>query len=299
MKKAAFVGTGLIGAGLAVNAVMHGYDVFMYYRRNFESLAERVRGILRIFTDNQVCSVRQAEEWFNSISFTMELSEAVDGAVIVQESIAESADMKREMYTQIQDICGDSPLIASSTSTLFPSSLSEGARYPERIVVGHPYNPAHLLPVIEICGGLSASESSVCQAKAIYTEWGKVPVVCLKEDTGFIVNNISWAAMEICHKKVVSGVCTAEDMDKAIIYGPGLRMAILGQILTISLGAEGGFRNIDAKYGRPFNPENEIMAQGVDEMMKNRLPVTGNSVETIEAYRDKMIIDILKLQNLI
>jgi len=299
MKKAAFVGTGLIGTGLAVNAVMHGYDVHMFYRRNLEALQDRVRASLQIFAENSVCSAEQAEAWFQSITFTMDLAEAVQGAVIIQESIAERLEMKQELYAQIQDICGDGPIIASSTSELFPSALSAGAKYPERIVVGHPYNPSHLLPVIEICGGETASAETVASAKAIYAEWGKVPVICLKETKGFIVNSVSWAATRVCREQVVNGVCTAEDMDKAIMYGPGLRMAVLGQILTMSLGVEGGFREMAAKYGLPFNPDNEILAQGVDEMLENRSPEQGNTPETAQAYRDKMILEILKLQNML
>ena len=156
-KKVTFVGSGIIGAGLAVNAVMHGWDVWVWYRRNFEKLSDSVKTILKVFSDNGVCSEEEADGYYNAIHFTMDLEEAVSGAVLVQESIAEKVEDKREMYQRIQTVCGDQTLIVSSTSMLFPSALKEGALYPDKIVVGHPYNPAHLLPIMEICGGESAN----------------------------------------------------------------------------------------------------------------------------------------------
>ena len=297
-KKVTFVGSGIIGAGLAVNAVMHGWDVWVWYRRNFEKLSDSVKTILKVFSDNGVCSVEEADGYYNAIHFTMNLEEAVSGAVLVQESIAERVEDKREMYQRIQSVCGDKTLIASSTSMLFPSALKEGALYPDKIVVGHPYNPAHLLPIMEICGGEGACEETIQAVKTVYEGWGKVPVICRKEVKGYIVNELNQWATRFAREQVCSGVCSAEDMDKAIMFGPGLRMALLGQILTTSLGVEGGFRNMCAKYNLPPNPQYDMLAEGVDEIFANRSEEEGKDPASAAAYRDKMIIELLKLKKI-
>ena len=298
-RKIAFVGTGIIGSGLAVNTVMHGYDVAMYYRRNFEKLQNSVKSIFDVFVQNGVCTQEQADGWFGSILFTMDMEEAVSGAYLVQESIAENLEMKREMYRTIQTICGKETIIASSTTAMMPSDLSEGALYPQNILVAHPYNPSYLLPLVELCGGETADPQMIEEAKAFYESIGKVALICRKEVSGYIVNRVNWAVTKEARQTVENGLCSVEDMDKAIMYGPGMRMAILGQLLTISLGIPGGFRGRAAKYGKEPDPNDELIAAGVDEAMLNRLPGTGNSVEEICGYRDKMIIGILKLQGLL
>ena len=292
----------MIGAGLAVNAVMHGDQVTVMDQRSYEELEPGFLRILGIFMDNAVCTAEEAERYLKSIRFTTDLGEAVKGAELIQESIVEQPEAKKALYTEIQEICGaeeNQPVIASSTSLLFPSVLSENALYPEKIVVGHPYNPSYLMPIMEICGGKSASEETVRTTKAIYEGWGKVPVICKKEVKGFIANEVNQTVTRICRDQVVNGICTAEDMDKAVMYGPGLRMAVLGQLLTTSLGVEGGFRNMCAKYNLPPNPDYDLLGEQMDEVYRNRTEEEGRSPETAAAYRDKMLIEILKLKHLL
>lgn len=299
--KIAFVGTGMIGSGLAVNAAMNGCEVAMYYRRNLDQLQERVKNALNTFVEAEAIAKDEAEKCFDGILFSMDMEEVLKDAVMVQESIAEDTEMKKEMYKTIQGICGENVIIASSTSAKFPSELSEGAMYPEKIIVGHPYNPSYLLPIIEICGP-HAPQEVIDKAVEIYKAMGKEPVVCLKENNGFIVNSLSWAVMDGAIKAVANGVCSVEDVDKALMYGPGMRMAITGQLLTMSLGVQGGFRAMNKKYGagQPEDPERaaimEMIADGVDAEIANRPEDKGNTVEGVEKFRDKAFVEILKIQ---
>ena len=137
------------------------------------------------------------------------------------------------------------------------------------------------------------------KAKEIYTGMGKVAVVCKKEIYGFIVNRLSWAALDSAKECVRDGVCSVEDMDKAIMFGPGMRMAVTGQLLTISLGVEGGFRAIADKYGEESTPWNEVYAQGVDEEIANRDPSIGNTVDSVCKFRDYAFAELLKLHKLL
>ena len=131
-------------------------------------------------------------------------------------------------------------VICSSTSAIMPSGTSEGYAVSEKDFVGHPYNPSYFLPInLRSAGGPDADQEVVELVMNIYRSMGKEPIYCRKETEGFIVNKLSWATMDAAKKVVLDGVCSVEDIDKAIIYGPGMRMAVTGQIMTMSLGVQG------------------------------------------------------------
>lgn len=299
--KFAFVGTGMIGSGLAVNAAMRGQDVVLYDVVETEKVKGTVRKVLDILVEAGAMDQAKADETIANMGFTQDLAEAVTGADFVQECVPERLELKQSTYRQIQEICGDKVVIASSTSGMFPSALSEGALYPQNIIVGHPYNPSYLLPLIEICGP-QASQETIDKAIEAYKAMGKEPVVCKKEVTGFIVNSLSWGVLDDGIQKVLDGVCDVEDVDKAIMYGPGMRMAITGQLLTMSMGVQGGFRVMAEKYGAtaarrpeqiPHYPEIE---DGVEAEIANRTELQGQDLDAITKFRDKAFVEILKLQ---
>ena len=247
--KAVFVGTGMIGAGLAANAMLNGYQTVLYDVVPHEKMRQNISHILDILVGAGAATREQADAALNACHFSNDLEDAVKGANFVQECIPERLELKKSTYATIQKVTGPDAIICSSTSKLFPTKLQEGSLYPQSILVGHPYNPAYLLPLIELCGGEQTAPEAIEKAKEIYTGMGKVAVVCKKEIYGFIVNRLSWAALDAAKECVRDGVCSVEDMDKAIMFGPGMRMAVTGQLLTISLGVEGGFRAIADKYG--------------------------------------------------
>ena len=283
--KMAFVGSGMIGSGLAVNAALKGLDVVLYDVVDTEVVKDTVGKVLDILVEAGAIDAARADETIAAMGFTQDIAEAVSGADFVQECVPEKIEL----------------IIASSTSGMFPSKLSEGALYPEKIVVGHPYNPSYLLPLIEVCGP-HAPQEVLDKACAIYKAMGKEPVICKKEVTGFIVNSLSWGVMDDGIQKVLDGVCEVEDVDKAIMYGPGMRMAITGQLLTMSMGVKGGFRVMAEKYGAtaarrpeqiPHYPEIE---DGVEAEIAGRSQTQGQNLDDIVKFRDKAFVEILKLQ---
>ena len=298
--KIAFIGTGMIGGGLAVNAMLAGNEVRVYDVIPTEKMEETINNILSLMEEAGACTADQVAAAKKTASYTNDLAEAVTGAEFIQESVPERHELKCSTYKSIQEIVGDSAIIASSTSAMFPSKLREGALYPDHIIVGHPYNPSYLLPIMEICAGNEPNLEIVEKAKEVYTAMGKVPVFCRKEINGFIVNRLSWGALDACKESVLGGVCSVEDMDKAIMYGPGLRMAVTGQLMTMSLGVQGGFRQYAQKYG--FEPQPEVfdvLAEGIDDYMANRTPEQGQTPEDVVKYRDKMLAGVLKLEGLL
>ena len=300
-EKIAFIGCGIIGAGLAVNAMMHDYQVAMVDISDemLDAAKTRVSDILKIMSDNNICTEKEAAHYAKDVGYTTSIKDAVKDAVLVQECVPERLDLKKSTYAEVEKYCNDDTIIASSTSAMMPSDLQEGALNPERIMVAHPYNPSYLLPLIELCGGRKTTEEALQRAKTIYEGFGKVPVICRKEISGYIVNRASWAMLKEAEDTVLNGICTVEDMDKAIMFGPGIRTAVTGQLLTISLGINGGYKARASKYGLEPNETDAILAEGVDVELKNRSPETGNTPEEVCAWRDKMIAEILKLQGMI
>lgn len=292
--KAAYVGTGMIGIGLAANAAVSGFDVTLYDVVPVEKVKENFKKVLDILVEAGATTKEVADKAFENAKYSTDLKEAVKGVDYVQECIPERLQLKQDTYRAIQEVTGPDTLIFSSTSAMPPSQLSDGALYPGSIMVGHPYNPSYLLPLIEICGPQCPQEN-IDKARVIFEAMGKVTVVCRKERNGFVVNPVSWAALDAAKLAVKEGYCSVEDMDKAIIFGPGMRMAVTGQLLTMSLGVDGGFYKFCEKYGWPEDPFFQDLGKGVDEELANRDPAVGNTVEEVTKFRDRCFAQILKL----
>ena len=222
------------------------------------------------------------------------------------------ANIKKDMAKQMEQYASPQAIIASSTSGLLVSEIASVAEHPERFIGAHPYNPPHLIPLVELTKGEKTTPEVLETAKSFYQMIGKEPVVLQKEALGFICNRIQMALYREVASLVMNGVCTIEDADKAVTYGPGLRWAIMGPSLVFELG--GGEGHIDGlmKHLNPsislwlhdmadFKdfPEEfpEIARKGVEEAMKNRPAEIGNDDQSLAEYRDKMLIELLKLHN--
>ena len=297
--KVAFIGSGIIGSGLAVNAMLSGYPTTLQTRSQVDKMKNRVAHILELFVENKVISQAEADAAAALATYTTSVEEAVTGAFFVQESGPENVETKIALYAEIEKYLADDAIIGSSTTAFMPTDLQKEAKVPERILVGHPYHPSYLLPLVEICGGEKTSQDAIEKAKQFYESIGKVVIISKKEASGYVVNRVNWAAYAEAKKTVEEGFCSVEDIDKAIMYGPGMRMAVTGQLLTISLGIEGGIRASAAKYGGVTSEADEALAQGVDDEIANRPKEIGNTVDSVADFRDKVIIEILRLQNML
>lgn len=296
--KATFCGTGMIGAGLAVNAILNDFDVTLYDVVNEEQIRKNINAVMNVMVEAGATTREDAEKKLGRVRVCTDLTEAVKDVDFVQECAPENLALKKKIYRQIQETAGEKCIIASSTSALFPSALIEEALYPEKIVVGHPFNPSYLLPVIEICGP-HVPQETIAETKKIYEAMGKVAIICRKEVRGYIANRINWAIMDAATDGIREGLCSVEEMDKAIMFGPGMRTAVTGQLLTLSLGVEGGYRNYPQKYGLAPDPIYDVMAKGIDEEIASRSPDKGRDVASVEKWRDKMFVEILKLQGMV
>ena len=169
---------------------------------------------------------------------------AVEGADFVQESAPERLDVKQPLLAAIDAVLPADVVIASSTSGLLASQLSATCAHPERVVIGHPFNPPHLIPLVEVVGGAKASPEAVAAAMDFYRAIGKHPIALAKEVPGHLANRLQAALWREAVHLVAEGVATVADVDAAISEGPGLRWALMGPHLTFHLaGGEGGMQH--------------------------------------------------------
>ncbi|MCI6173775.1 MAG: 3-hydroxyacyl-CoA dehydrogenase NAD-binding domain-containing protein [Clostridiales bacterium] len=310
--KVACLGAGVIGYSYAIRFAMGGYQVSARSRSEDSSLLARKRTIdsLESLVRYGVLTVEEKEEIFSRITFTTSIEQAVADACFIQESASEHYKVKQELIAEFEPYAPSDAVVASSTSGLLISEIAKCAKHPERFVGGHPYNPPHLIPLVEITRGEKTAEWAVDRAVAIYSGTGMEPVVLKKEVLGFISNRLQWALYREVADLVMNGVCTVEDADRALTFGPGLRWGIMGPSLIFELnGGKGGISGILRHLGPSIHlwlqdmakwdsfPEEwpDIAQEGVNEEMANRDPAVGNTRENLEEYRDDMLIKLLRL----
>jgi len=245
IKKLACIGTGLIGQGWASLFAWKGYKVILQdlkedildqalyqTRRNLEFLAEK--GLLK----GDAC-----EDSLRRVEVTTNLEEAVRDADYVQESVFERYKVKKEVFKMMDAAASPHAILASSTSTLKMTTIQKVVDGPERCIIAHPWNPPHLMPLVEIIPGKKTSHETVEATREFMAKLGKVPVLQKKEVSGTIGNRLAAALWREAIDLVDKGVAELEDVDKAVSAGPGTRWAVLGPHLSYHLG--GGRQGID------------------------------------------------------
>ncbi len=175
------------------------------------------------------------------LRFVRDPVQAVDGALWVQESAPERLDLKVDLFAQISPALPPDTVIASSSSNFIPSAMQARMAHPERLVLGHPFNPPHLIPLVEVAGGAQTSAAAMDRAMQFYAEIGKRPIRLNKEILGHVANRLQGAIWREAAYLVEQGVVSVADVDTAISQGPGLRWALMGPIMTFHLaGGAGG-----------------------------------------------------------
>ena len=314
IRKVACVGAGVIGYSWALYYSLKELSVTVYdlTDEKLQLAKKRIHESLVNLKQNDVVSENEIDEIESRISYTTSMEEAVKDVQFITESGPENYEVKQKMAEEMEKYTSSDTIIASSTSGLLVTEIAKNAKHPERFIGAHPYNPPHLIPLVELTRGEKTDDHVLEVAKNFYQMIDKEPVVLQKEALGFICNRIQMAVYrEVCNL-VMKGVCTIEDADKAVTYGPGLRWAIMGPSLVFELG--GGEGHIDGlmKHLNPsislwlhdmadFKdfPEEfpEIARKGVEEALKNRPQEIGNDDQSLAEYRDKMLISLLKLHN--
>jgi 3-hydroxyacyl-CoA dehydrogenase len=243
IQQVACIGGGLIGHSWATAFASYGCGVRLY-RRDEATLAptiDKIRTNLSFLADNELLDRSDIGATLQRIVVTADLSEALDGAEYVQESVVERLPIKVELFNKLDAMCSSSAILASSTSTLAMTDIARQTQRPERCIVAHPWNPPHLVPLVELIPGERTSSATVEAVRQFMEELGKVPVVQNKEAVGAVGNRLTAALLREAIHIVLEGIADPEEVDKAITAGPGFRLAAVGTFLTYHLGGgEGG-----------------------------------------------------------
>jgi 3-hydroxyacyl-CoA dehydrogenase len=177
---------------------------------------------------------------------------AAEGADLVQESVLERLEVKHALFAAIEPALDARAMVASSSSTFTPSAMQQGMRHPERLLLAHPFNPPHLIPLVEVVGGRDTDEAAIARTVAFLHGIGKKPIRLRREIRGHIANRLQAALWQEAFALVEEGVASVADIDTAIAHGPGLRWALLGPFLNLHLsGGAGGLAHVLAHLGPP------------------------------------------------
>ena len=253
-EKVALIGCGLIGQSWAISFLRVGYDVSLFDPVEGVTVQakENIKAKLSDLQNHGLLENKNISDYLDKIHLARDISQAVGGSIYVQESGPEDLDIKKELTKNIDAATPDDIPIASSTSgiptSLYASSLK--GRY--RCLVAHPINPPHLIPAVEIVPAPFTSEAITQNVKEIIISIDKEPLELKKEIPGFVVNRLQGALLSEAFNLVKDGISTAEDIDKAISQGLGLRWSFMGPFQTIHLNAPEGIAGYVERYEKMY-----------------------------------------------
>ena len=300
MASVAVIGAGLIGRGWAARFLAHGHDVQLW-DPDPAALDAATRAIGRAWHPMTAAGLTIGRTPKRP-ELCERMEDALEAVVWVQEAAPETEALKRSLIARLDKLAPPNVVIASSSSGLLPSRLQAECDHPERMLVGHPFNPVYLLPLVEVVAGARTSRWCVDQAKAFYESVSMQPLEVRKEIEGYLSDRLQEAVWrEILHL-VNDGVADTGEIDDAIRYGPGLRWAILGTCMNYHLaGGEGGMAHMLEQFGPALDlPWARFDAPPLTEELTQRLvegtarQAGGRSVAELEALRDECLVTVMQ-----
>jgi 3-hydroxyacyl-CoA dehydrogenase len=296
------VGTGVIGASWAALYLARGFEVVA------NDPAPNAEARLRKYVDNaweqlKVSGLSPSASR-DRLGFTRDMKEALSKADFVQENGPERPDFKVKLFAEMDDVTPPNSLIASSSSSLTMSVIQSECRRPERCLIGHPFNPPHIIPLVEVVGGSKTSPEALQRAMAFYTSIGKKPILLRKEIPGHVANRLQMALLKEIMYLIEQDVVSVAEADDAVSWGPGLRWALMGPNLQFHLaGGDGGiqhflagvFEGVSYLFKELGNPQitpslKQKIIEGVVQEAGNR------SVEQLANEENEMLLRLLRLR---
>ncbi|MGW8543430.1 L-carnitine dehydrogenase [Streptomyces sp. CAI-21] len=300
IRRVACVGAGVIGGGWVAHFLARGYDVTAWDPA--PDTAQKLRRLVDAAWP-ALTSLGLAEGASpDRLTVTETLEQAVADAEFVQESAPEKLDLKRDLLTRLDAATPPGVVIASSTSGYPMTDMQTTAADPSRLVVGHPFNPPYLIPLVEVVGGEHTDPAAVAWATRFYEAAGKSVITMNNEVPGFIANRLQEALWREALHMVANGEATVRDIDLSITEGPGLRWAVMGPMLTFALaGGEGGMAHMLDHFGPSLkSPWTRLEAPELDRELYDAVvagcdeAADGRSIADLVAERDKGVIDVLR-----
>ncbi len=304
-------GGGVIGSGWATNFLWRDLPVNIYDISEdcLQIARERIEANLNFLVDKAVLTPAKRESAMKMASYTIHLDDAVRGVHFIQEAASDQCGLKRALLKDVDRYASPEAIFASSTSGFLITEIAIDSAHPERCIGAHPYDPVHLIPLVEISKGKSTSEETVNKTSNFYKSIGKDPIILQKEAFGFVANRLAAAMYREAVDLVMGGVCSVEDIDKVVSLGPGLRHFLTGPNLGYHLnGGLEGIHGLLARIGQKVEWWWEDMAtwykwpagwiekvhDGVLQAIKKRDSAIGRTPEEINRWRDDGLLMNLK-----
>src|ERR1700723_1359642 len=304
IRRIAIVGTGVIGASWTSLFLAKGLQVVA------TDVAPNAEAALRTFVEAAWPALKRLglspEASQSNLKFTAALAAAVKGVGLVQENGPERIDFKIKLYGQLDQLLAPDVIIASSSSGLTMSEIQKGAAaHPERCVIAHPFNPPHLIPLVEIVGGAKTSEATIERVAEFYTGLGKRAVRLRKEVPGHVANRLQAALAREVYYLVAEGVVSAADVDTALCWGPGLRWGIMGNMMLNHLGGgPGGIEHFFQQFNGPMTAWWKTLGSPVltPEVKKKLISSVhaeagSRSIDELASERDEVLLGLIELRN--
>ena len=302
IKKVAVIGTGVIGAGwiircLAHNKIVYAFDKDLELKKNLVKEIKRTWPFVKKLFNKKTLNLKNFK-YFTSIEDTLK------DADFIQECATENYSLKTKLMSSISKYSKKNAIIASSSSGLLPSRIFSKCKYPERALIGHPFNPVYLLPAVEIVPGKKTSKKFINQAKKFYQSISMNPIMIKKELPGYLSDRLQEALWREGLHIINEGYATTKDLDRAIEDGPGLRWSLMGTFLTFHLaGGKSGMKHMLEQFGPALKlPWTKLKAPNLSRKLINRLvegtkkQSKGKTVEKISNIRDEYLVELQKLR---
>jgi 3-hydroxyacyl-CoA dehydrogenase len=300
IRNIAIVGTGVIGASWAALYLARGFNVTA--TDPGPNAEENLRRFVDAAWKDLTVIGLSPNASRDHLRFTLDMKDALSDADFVQENGPERQDFKIKLYADMDDATPQDSIIASSSSGLTMSVMQSACKFPERCVIGHPFNPPHVVPLVEVVAGEKTSPHTVEEAISFYASIGKKPIHVRKEVVGHVANRLQAALYREIVYLIEQGVVDVADSDTAVCWGPGLRWGVMGPNLLFHLGGgQGGMQHFLGQFTGPlaawwkdlgkiteFSPEvKQTLLEGVLKEAGNR------SIEELERERDSMLLELL------
>jgi 3-hydroxyacyl-CoA dehydrogenase len=302
IRRVAVVGTGVIGASWAAQYLARGFDVIAT-NPNPNAEANLRKYVDEAWEQLNIIGL-SAGAARDRLTFTTNMKEALSKADLVQENGPERPDFKIKLFADMDDVTPPDSLIASSSSGITPSVMQSKCKHPERVLIGHPFNPPHIIPLVEVVGGNKTSPEAIQQAIVFYAAIGKKPIYLRKELPGHAANRLQAALYREVVYLIEQGILSVEDADAAVSWGPGLRWGVMGPSLLWHLGGgEGGIQHFMEHLMDPLatlmknlgNPEvttelKQTIIGGVMQEAGNR------SVQQLAKEENEVLLKLLSMR---
>ena len=302
--KTAIIGSGLIGCAWSVAFARGGCTVALY-DQNTAAAAQAKDTLTRLASELEQADMlngQTADDIVGRVSIADSLVNALSGAVHVQENVPEKLDIKKLVFTQLDELAPRNAILASSTSALLPSAFTEHLEGRNRCLVAHPINPPSLIPAVEIVPAPWTDPEAVDRCATLMERIGQKPIRMTREIDGFIMNRLQGALLQEAFRLVADGIASPEDVDTGLRDGLAPRWALMGPFETIDLNAPAGVRDYRARYGGMY----ETIAAGqretrdwtgdtldrIDESCRAMLPL--DRIPQAQAERDSRLVNLMK-----